>query len=118
LLAKIETSEIEKDNPVIRGPIVRTTLRLAAVWLASVLLLAAAVPTVRADSQELKDIRENPLVEEVSSTPETETRGWQSIYGAYSCVYDQLRQVAVKDKSPDVRHRATMRLGDISKGRL
>ncbi|HEY9773116.1 MAG TPA: matrixin family metalloprotease [Planktothrix sp.] len=43
--------------------------------------------TLRADGQELKDIRENPLVEEIGSTPETETKGWQSIYSAYSCVF-------------------------------
>ena len=51
------------------------------------LLLMAPLLTLRADSQQLKDIRENPLVEEVTPTPETETQGWQSIYQAYGSVY-------------------------------
>ena len=72
---------------VIRGRIVRPTLQLAAVWIASVLLLMAPLLTLRADGQELKDIRDNPLIEEVGSTPDTETHWWQSIYQAYSCVY-------------------------------
>jgi tetratricopeptide (TPR) repeat protein len=65
----------------------RPTLRLAAIWIASVLLLSVPMLALRADSQELDDIRNNPLVKEVSSTPETEMRGWQSIYSAYSCVF-------------------------------
>jgi len=35
----------------------------------------APLLTLRADSQQLKDIRENPLVEEVTPAPETETLG-------------------------------------------
>ncbi len=66
---------------------VRTTFRLSAVWIASVLLLVAPLATLRADSQQVKDIRENPLLEEVTPTQEAETQGWQSIYQAYGSVY-------------------------------
>jgi len=65
---------------------VRTALRVPRVWLASVLLLTAAVPNVRADGASVNDRNVSPLMdmEEVVSAPDSEAIGWQSIYSAYS----------------------------------
>ena len=73
----------------------RPTLRVAAFWFASVLLVTSAVRTVRGenngsvdrpDTLQIKEAQTGLPMEEVASTPDSEALGWQSLYSAYVCV--------------------------------
>lgn len=68
--------------------------RQLAFYLATVLLLAPCLVSLRIDAEELKDISENPLFDELKSTPETDNSGWRSIYLAYSCVVHHATRAA------------------------
>jgi tetratricopeptide (TPR) repeat protein len=69
----------------------RPIWRYTFPWTMCILLLIAALPTAGAENKVslICDRGENPLMEEVLSTPDTEGRGWESLYSAYSCVYHQ-----------------------------